>query len=433
MPARGRLPLRAAPRLALVALAACAVTVLSPLSLTGQSKPPLLQFTPALIGDLMRVPRGGVARGNDALYDVDLQLQLDGNALGWRGGYVFLYVLGNGGTDPSRHVGDFQGVDNIAAPTTWKIFELWAEQHFLRNKASALFGLYNLNSEFDVIGSSQIFLNSSFGIGPDFSQSGLNGPSIFPTTSLALRLKAVLGSRVRVEAAVLDGVPGDPSDPYGTHLDLRASDGLLLSGEVAYFVPVGGSSGATRAARRERAFHAGSVGREEQPVYDAKIALGTWGYTRTFPTLDPGAGSPTAHSYGAYLLGEAHIVHQQGAGRGLWAFGRIGLASAAVNQVGTYVGGGLSWQGPWRTRTQDEAGIAVAAARNGTPYMDAERTAGTPSDRWEVAIEASYRMQALAWLAVHPDVQYVIHPGMAPNLRSALLMGLRMAIEPGGW
>ncbi len=432
MPARGRLPLRAPASLALVAAGVLAVTTTVPAAVAAQSKPTLLQFTPGLIGDVTRVPRGGVARGNDALYDVDLQLQLDGSAVGWRGGYLFLYVLGNGGTDPSRHVGDFQGVDNIAAPTTWKVFELWAEQHFFHKRASALFGLYNLNSEFDVIGSSQIFLNSSFGIGPDFSQSGLNGPSIFPTTSLALRLDAVLRSRLRVEAAVLDGVPGKLGDPYGTHIDLRASDGLLLAGEVAYFTPVPGTSGVGEEAR-ERVFHAGTIGREVQPVYSAKIALGMWGYTHTFPTLDPASPSHSGHSYGAYLLGEARVAKQSGDGRGLWAFGRIGFASAVVNQVGTYVGGGLSWRGPWRKRTDDEAGIAVAAARNGTPYMDAQRAAGTPHDRWEVAIEASYQAQLLDWLMAQPDLQYVVHPGMEPHLRSALLMGLRMAIEPSGW
>jgi hypothetical protein len=35
--------------------------------------------------------------------------------------------------------------------------------------------------------SASLFLNSSFGIGPEFSQSGLEGPSIFPNTSVGAR------------------------------------------------------------------------------------------------------------------------------------------------------------------------------------------------------------------------------------------------------
>lgn len=400
-------------------------------SLGAQSLPSWLAFTPDVIGDATRVVRGGASVGNDALWNVDLQLRLVGPALGWRGGYVFLYVLGDGGTNPSRHVGDFQGVDNIGAPSTWKVFEAWVEQHFAHGHASALLGLYNLNSEFDVLGSAQLFLNSSFGIGADFSQSGVNGPSIFPTTSLALRVKAVPWRRWRVEAAAFDGVPGKPGDPYGTHVILRRSDGLLLAGEVAYFVPVGGRR-ANRAAEeaRERPSHAGDIGRESQTVYDAKIALGAWGYTTRFPSVGPADASRKGHSYGAYLLGEARVVPQGEGERGVWTFGRVGFASARVNQVGAFVGGGVSWRGPWRSRPDDEVGIGVAAARNGAPYLAGQRAAGTPSDRWEVALEATYGLQARGWLTVQPDLQYVVHPGMKPARGNAVLLGLRLTVRP---
>ena len=44
------------------------------------------------------------------------------------------------------------------------------------NRFSALFGRYDLNSEFYRLQSAGLFLNSSFGIGPEFSLSGQNGP-----------------------------------------------------------------------------------------------------------------------------------------------------------------------------------------------------------------------------------------------------------------
>jgi porin len=56
-------------------------------------------------------------------------------------------------------------------------------------------GLYDLNSEFDVIEAAALFLNPSHGIGPDFAQSGRNGPSIFPVTSLAIRGEYRLATR----------------------------------------------------------------------------------------------------------------------------------------------------------------------------------------------------------------------------------------------
>jgi len=402
----------------LLVLAATAVMAV-PRALSCQSPDPAVQLYGAFVGDLTRTVRGGTARATEALFDVDLQLQVNGPVLGWPGGYAFLYVLGDGGGDPSQDVGDFQGVDNIAAPSTWKIFEAWVEQHFLDERASALLGLYDLNSEFDVVGSSQLFLNSSFGIGPDLSQSGLNGPSIFPTTSLALRLKAVPRPRWRVEAAVLDGVPGEPGHPDGTHVDLARADGLLVSGEIAYFEPVAG--GSADAEERERPFHTGGVGRERQPAYDAKVAVGTWTYTSR---LDPSWVASAGRSWGAYLLAESRVVRDGADGRGLWLFGRTGLASDAVNQVGRYVGGGLNWRGLGRDGA-DEVGIGVAAARNGARYMEARRAERISTDGWEVAVELSSFLDVADWLAVQPDVQWIAHPGMDPGVHGALFLCLR--------
>ena len=47
----------------------------------------------------------------------------------------------------------------------------------------------NLNAEFYVNDSSAMFINSSFGMGQDFAQSGKNGPSIFPVTSTDVELR----------------------------------------------------------------------------------------------------------------------------------------------------------------------------------------------------------------------------------------------------
>jgi porin len=86
-------------------------------------------------------------------------------------------------------------------------------------------GLYDLNSEFDKIEAAALFLNPSHGIGPDFSQSGRNGPSIFPITSLGLRGEYKPAEHWLIRAAVLDAVPGDPERPERTAVKL--GDGAL--------------------------------------------------------------------------------------------------------------------------------------------------------------------------------------------------------------
>ena len=380
----------------------------------------------ALIGDAMTVVSGGRSRGGELLWNVDLQLVLDEGAL-WSGGKAFFYVLGNGGDDPTRRVGDFQVVNNIAAPSTWKLFEAWIEQGFAGGSAAVLAGLYDLNSEFDVLGSAQLFINSSFGIGPDFSQTYLNGPSIFPVTSLATRVKLRPAPGFRIQAAVFDGVAGDPDDPYGTEVILDPDNGLLLAGEVAWY---GGPSPAP--GRGGGDFHTGEVGRGLEPAYESKVALGLWGYTRDFPRHETGSGDPsesTGKSFGGYALAEARMFAEAGGRQGLWGFLRAGVASADVNQVGSYVGGGVSYLGPIPGRDRDEVGLGIAAARNGDRFVRSARSRGTPVERWEVAVELTYRVALPGGASLQPDLQWIVNPGMDPALGDAWVLGVRGALE----
>lgn len=362
-----------------------------------------LELSGALVADGMGVVSGGLERAWAGLYNVDLQATLEGETLGWSGGRAFLYVLGNGGDDPTDLIGDFQVVNNIAAPATWKIFEAWIEQAFRDDAASVRAGLYDLNSEFDVVESSEILLNSSFGIGPDFSQSGLNGPSIFPTTSLALRVEARLGERLLLRGAVLDGVPGDPDEPRGTRVILDGDDGLLFAGEAEWSLARG------------------------------RAAVGGWGYSRDFDTNRArlgisGSASDEGPSFGGYALAETRLVSEADPAQGLNGFLRAGWASGQVHQVGSYLGGGGSYTGLLPGRDDDELALGVAAARNSDEFMAARADAGSPTDRWEVAIEATYLAKATDWLTVQPDLQLVLNPGTDPAVSDAVVVGLRVIL-----
>jgi hypothetical protein len=77
---------------------------------------------------------------------------------------------------------------NIDAPRAVRLYEVWADWTFGASDASMRFGLYDLNSEFDTTEARSLFMNSTFGVGHELGQTGHNGPSIFPSTSLALRM-----------------------------------------------------------------------------------------------------------------------------------------------------------------------------------------------------------------------------------------------------
>ena len=174
---------------------------------------------------------GGARRGATYLGNLNLLLTLDMERLvGWRGATVFVDGLSIHGGQPSRFAGDAQGVSSIAAAPEWTLEEAWMQQNLLGNRFSALVGLYDLNSEFYHLHAADLFLNASFGLGPELSQSGRSGPSVFPNTALGARVEVKPLAGMVLRAAVLDGVPVER--PTGWDVFAKA-DGLLVVGEAA--------------------------------------------------------------------------------------------------------------------------------------------------------------------------------------------------------
>ena len=221
-------------------------------------------------------------------------------------------------------------------------------------------------------------------------------------TSLALRGEYRLDDRWLVRAALLDGVPGDPVHPKRTAIQLSRSDGALVVAEVNYLT-----------AR-------------------TKAAVGIWRYTARFPAIER-AGEPLpagAHSGGAYLLVEQRFTraHAEQGERGLAAYIRVGMADDTTNPIARYMGGGLVYTGLLRAKGDDRLGLTFARAEFGRPYRRAAAAAGAPSDRAETIVEATYRTPLADWLAVQPDVMYVVDPGGVPAVRDALVIGLRLEV-----
>ncbi len=410
-------------------LTALAVLVTAPLAAQdGTERGILLEAN--YIGDAIGTAAGGIRRDVVYLDNLDLSLHLDGHRLlGWPGALGFIHVHSNRGHSPETLVGDAQSVSNIAAPRAWRLYEAWLQQNLLDGRLSLLAGLYDLNSEFDVIQSAGLFLNSSFGVGAEFGSSGHNGPSIFPVTSLALRVKYQPHPTFYIEGIIADGVPGDTARPTATRVSLGGGDGVLLAAEAAILIGAGGHPEPLthRAEARNRSQ---LIGRGHAAAsYNGKIALGGWAYTGDFEDLTalPGGGAPATvtGSFGAYLLAERTLYREPGGDQGLTVFGRAGLARTRVNRFGGYAGGGVVYAGLLPGRPEDECGIGVAAAFNSGPYRDWAAAQGPRPEVAETAVELSYRAQLGSWLALQPDVQYVVNPGTVPGRPNAWVLGLR--------
>ncbi len=363
---------------------------------------------------------GGVRRSSTYLGNLHLRSLLDlERGLGWADTRVFVDTLWIHGGQPDAFVGEAMGINNLSAPANVQLEELWLEHNLTQAHVSVLAGLYDLNSEFYRLQSAGLFLNSSFGIGPEFSQSGIDGPSIFPRTALGLRVAYKPGGNVVLRAAVLDGAPLIRT---GDHLGaFEAGDGRLYVAELALLDRAGAHGSHDQRSR---------IGRNAMlPMYQGKLAAGAWHYTTSFEPIQPSPSSTRQRgASGYYVIGDGIVASDPSdQGRNLSLFAQVGVGDPAVNRFGSYIGAGLVAAGPFRHRSGDELGLAIAIARNGRPYR--RQSAPVLTTQTERSIELSYLAQLRSWLAIQPDLQYVIHPDTDPTASNALVFTLRFELS----
>lgn len=376
-------------------------------------------------GDLAGVPAGSDP-GFTYLDNLDVTLKLRLEPLfGWKGARFYVHGLANQGGSVSRRAGDIQVADNIEAPTNWSLYEAWIEQD-LDGVGSLLVGMYDTNSEFDHLDGADLFINSSQGINAVLGHSGRNGPSTFPVTSLGARLKFLLGPRLYVQAAVLDGVPGDPGDPQGTHVHLSGSDGALVLFESGYVQGLRGG----RAAEEEREHvRRRRAGREGVNLYALKIATGGWWYSSRFTDIQSTAARPLSGrtNYGGYVEGDG-VVFREAADsqQGLDLHARLAYGNPRFNLMSLYTGGGLTYTGLIPGRDSDQAGVAVSAAWSGGAERTVLRDLHLPFTRAEVAFETTYLFEITSWFSTQLDAQYIVSPSMDPSRDNAVVLITRI-------
>ena len=377
-------------------------------------------------GEALWNARGGAHRGAVYLGALRVQLLFDAErGFGWRGGSFFASALQTHGGDPSDLVGDAQGTSNLAAPPGAQLYEAWLQQNLLANQFSVLAGRYDLGSEFYRSQSAGLFVNSSFGIGPEFGQSGQRGPSIYPDPSLGARLSLKPARGVVLRVALLDGVPVSRSrEAPGL---FARSDGLLFVAEQAFLARPGGSERSANPRLR--------IGRNSglRP-YRHKFAVGGWCYTARFDDvsqqLPDGRAVRHIGSSGAYLLGDALLRGgSEVQSAQVSAFVQVGFGDWRVNRFGFYTGAGVVVSGLLPGLANDELGLAIAVARNGAHYLDLQRQNAVPVKDSEASIELTYLFQLGQRLAIQPDLQYVLGPGTDPTLGNALVAALRFELH----
>ena len=319
-------------------------TASHPTDAASENKPIDISLT--YIGDGLYGFTGPFDNQATKMENLLLNLTLDGEQLyQLKGNSIFVSYIGIWGSNPSQVLQSPQWVDNIESPyQTARLFQAWVDQKFFSEKLSVLFGLYDFNSEFAVTDSSLVFIMPAMGTPTEIAQTGRNGPSIYPTSSLAGRFKITPNDHWYMMAAVFDGVPGNPNRPYGTHIDLVKSNGLFW------------------------AFENGVNFGSENKKY--KLAMGGWFYTNVTDQLT--GALPPKRNHGLYWMLDIPVYRvSEDSDRGVNLFFRPGIAYSPISMFSPAIGGGLYWKGPFEKRQSDETGIAFSYAQSTPEFIEA--------------------------------------------------------------
>ena len=341
--------------------------------------------------------RGGV------LGALKLGLKFDGEKLfDWSDSRFTISLLGTHGDDPTEYVGDLQGTSNLEATNAVKLFDLWFQKGVHENDFLFRVGFFETETFFFDVPSSSLFLNSSFGLGPEFASGNSKtsqAPSTYPTTSFGVATRTQIDESFDFRFGLFDAVPGNDSDPDGAHLNLDKDDGALLFFEFDY------------------------ISQPEEVLRPGRAGLGFWTITAPMEKIrqTPGTSSTAKHT-GLYMFAEQELWKDD-----LTGFIRYSLANSKISRVASNFSAGLLFQRIFTWAQKDAIGLAFARAKNSSAYEEEIRSQNKDVDRTETVIELTYNAE-FSWGRLQPDYQYVFNPGTDPEIEDASVFNLRFEI-----
>jgi porin len=348
---------------------------------------------------------GGLRTGATYMNQVLGQLHIDTDkAFGWTGGsFVLEGFYENANSLDTQYVGAAQDPSLIdsSGVSMFRLYQAYYKQDI--GNTNILFGIYDLETEFGITRPMDIFFNGGYAWTFTLDQSGQNGASTYPNTTLALRVVQKINEHWSFQAAILNGVPDSVKRPDVNAVNLNRTNGALLIGEVDY-----------------------------TPTRTTKILAGYWAYTGRFDAINQtdasGMQRQVYGSHGGYI-GGATRLYSQTARRGLDGFLNIGIAGSKTNEVDRSVNMGLTYTGLFDARPYDRMGIAVSIVHASNSFRDLQIAEGNRFRNYETNFELTWRAPITKWLTVQPDIQYFINPGMTGTLKNDLLFLVHFEIS----
>jgi porin len=138
--------------------------------------------------------------------------------------------------------------------------------------------------------------------------------------------------------------------------------------------------------------------------------------------------------YGAYVNFLQQLTAPS-SNRGLSVFFNATYADTRTSTQDNQLAVGLLYKGPFASRPADELGFAIGRTHVNSRIADVE-TEQDVANPGSVGVQGSeyvgelfYSLQAMRWLELRPNVQYVVQPGGIARNTDDIIVGLRLSIN----
>lgn len=352
-------------------------------------------------GDVLGVVSGGEKRGADyvgaVLVAADADLE---RAIGWKGASAHVDLWRNFGRGPSARAGSILGLDNIEADgLRLRIYQAWVQQAFAGGRASVLVGFYDAASEFNAAESAALLVGAAPGSSPEWTQSGSGGPSVFPETALAVRLRVQPNDTTYAVLAVANAKAGSLGDPGGA--DFKFREGVLVMAEAGY-------------------------------TGSGKLALGAWRYSKSRPDIRDltAAGDPQPRtSQGAYVVVERPLNAPKDEVRKATAFLKLGISEASTTPISASAVAGVLVEHVFKSRPDSALSFGLSHGRLTDKFRANGIDEGLDVGSGETTFELTYADRLTPHLKVQPDLQWVHRPSGQAAIPDAFVVGARFSVE----
>lgn len=373
-------------------------------------------------GNVIGGERQRLREFDNLLVEVNVNLE---KLMGAPGTTFYLSLSQRSGTSLSNEdIGNVFNVAQVCCGPAFRLVDVYLEQPLFGGRLDVRGGRLAAGDEF--------LASPLYGF---FVQSGINGnPAgiLFNAPGMTTYPVATWGLRVRAEPipdayAMVGAFNGDPTlgenAKHGADWSMRGP--LLTIAEVGYRAKLGDGDRGLPGNYKIGGYYNG--GTHEDFLRDVDGGL----------VPETGLAPRTARGKTGFYVAADQMVYREGgeaSEQGLTPFvALVGAPDESINQMPFFVTGGLVYRGLIPRRDDDVTAFGVVYGRFSSDLRRAqqlERQAGSAVgvQDYELVFEWTHVIQVARWLAVQPDVQYIVKPGGTGAIPNALVLGVQIAV-----